>query len=468
MKKIYSLLVAGGLMLVASVAVAKTQSVQWQEEALPTSWNSGADTIFLYQQPIEQQWWTRFNDTTLNGLVDAVLQNNYDLKQAAYRVAQAKAAMRVAQGGFYPTINLNAAYDYNQNVSKVGISQMGSVGVDVQWEIDIIGAVRNRANAQKSSYLATQDEYDGVMTALVAQTVETYVDLRTSQNRLRVLQDNLASQEEIMNITEARFKTGLASALDVAQAKSIYYATAAQIPAMESQVSSYINQMGVLLGQVPWQMQEQWAKADETFEMQPEWMVSVGIPAEVLRRRPDVRAAEKRINAKASMLGARIDDWLPRFFVTGQFGYASENFQNLFDSNHMYWQVAPAVKWNIFSGTTLSGNIQSARAELEEAVNAYNNTVLTALQEVDNAMTHYHHATTEVQAYEKAYQQAKQTQALAVDLYKKGLIDFQNVLDAQRSLLQYEDNKVVAQSDVLLSLVHLYRALGGEWNNTAK
>ncbi len=464
----YSILVAGGLMLMASMAVAKTQTVQLPEAALPTSWNSGADTIFLYQQPLETKWWLRFNDATLNGLVDTVLQHNYDLKQAAYRVAQAKAAMRVAQGGFYPSINLNAAYDYNQNVSKAGMTQMGSVGVDVQWEIDIIGAVRNRANAQKSAYLATQDEYDGVMTALVAQTVETYVNLRSSQNRLRVLQGNLASQEEIMNITEARFKTGLASALDVAQSKSIYFATAAQIPAMESQVSAYMNQMGVLLGQVPWQIKEKLAMTDDVVELQPDWMVSVGIPAEVLRRRPDVRAAEKRINAKASMVGARIDDWLPRFFVTGQFGYASENFQNLFDSNHMYWQVAPAIKWNIFSGTTLSGNIQSARAELEEAVNSYNNTVLTALQEVDNAMTHYHHATAEVAASDKAYQQAKQTQTLAIDLYKKGLIDFQNVLDAQRSLLQYEDNKVVAQSEVLLSLVHLYRALGGEWNNTAE
>jgi outer membrane protein TolC len=252
--------------------------------------------------------------------------------------------------------------------------------------------------------------------------------------------------------------------LDVAQAKSIYYATEAQVPAMETNIAAYINQMGILLGEIPWNLANELALPDEATDLTPHMLVSVGIPAEVLRRRPDVRAAEKTIDAKAAMVGARIDDWLPRFFVTGQFGYASTNFQNLFDSNHMYWQVAPSMQWTIFSGTTLTGNIQSARAQLEEAINDYNNTVLTALQEVDNAMTHYRHVSAEVVATQKAFEQAKLTNDLALDLYKKGLVDFQNVLDAQRYLLQYEDDLVVAKSSVSLALVQLYRALGSDWN----
>lgn len=448
------------------VAHAKPKTERLDVEQLTTTWNNASDSLFLYQQPLEQKWWFRFNDATLNGLVDKVLQNNYDLKEAAYRVAQAKAAMRVAQGGFYPTINVNAGYNYNQNITvPATTSQIGSLGVDVKWEIDIIGAVRNRAKSQKSAYLATQEEYNAVMTTLVAQTVETYVQLRAAQWRLRVVESNLESQKETMEITEARFNTGLASALDVAQAKSIYYSTEAQVPAAETQISAYINQMGILLGQVPWSVEKELALPNDATELSPNILVSVGIPAEVLRRRPDVRAAEKMIDAKAAMVGARIDDWLPRFFVNGQFGYASENFQDLFNNKNMYWQVAPSVQWTIFSGTTLSGNIQAARADLEEAINAYNNTVLTALQEVDNAMTHYRHVSAEVVAVEKAFQQAKLTKDLAIDLYKKGLIDFQNVLDAQRSLLQYENDLVVTKASVSLSLVQLYRALGGEWNN---
>lgn len=465
MKTFRTLVCAFAFLSACYIANAKPESTRIDEQSIPSAWNAEVDTLFLYQQPLEQKWWLRFNDPILTKMVEGALQNNFDLKQAAYRVAQAKAAMRVAQGGFYPTINLNAGYNYNQNVTVPGAtSQVGSVGLEMQWEIDIIGAVRNRAKSQKAAFLASQEEYDGVMTALVAQTVETYIQLRTAQWRLRVIEGNLASQKETMQITQARFNTGLASALDVAQAKSIYYATEAQVPAMETKIAAYINQMGILLGEIPWNLANELALPDEATDLTPHMLVSVGIPAEVLRRRPDVRAAEKTIDAKAAMVGARIDDWLPRFFVTGQFGYASTNFQNLFDSNHMYWQVAPSMQWTIFSGTSLTGNIQSARAQLEEAINNYNNTVLTALQEVDNAMTHYRHVSAEVVATQKAFEQAKLTNDLALDLYKKGLVDFQNVLDAQRYLLQYEDNLVVAKSSVSLALVQLYRALGSDWN----
>lgn len=465
MKTFRTLVCAFAFLSACYIANAKPESTRIDEQSIPSAWNAEVDTLFLYQQPLEQKWWLRFNDPILTKMVEGALQNNFDLKQAAYRVAQAKAAMRVAQGGFYPTINLNAGYNYNQNVTVPGAtSQVGSVGLEMQWEIDIIGAVRNRAKSQKAAFLASQEEYDGVMTALVAQTVETYIQLRTAQWRLRVIEGNLASQKETMQITQARFNTGLASALDVAQAKSIYYATEAQVPAMETKIAAYINQMGILLGEIPWNLANELALPDEATDLTPHMLVSVGIPAEVLRRRPDVRAAEKTIDAKAAMVGARIDDWLPRFFVTGQFGYASTNFQNLFDSNHMYWQVAPSMQWTIFSGTTLTGNIQSARAQLEEAINNYNNTVLTALQEVDNAMTHYRHVSAEVGATQKAFEQAKLTNDLALDLYKKGLVDFQNVLDAQRYLLQYEDDLVVAKSSVSLALVQLYRALGSDWN----
>lgn len=465
MKTFRTLVCAFAFLSACYIANAKPESTRIDEQSIPSAWNAEVDTLFLYQQPLEQKWWLRFNDPILTKMVEGALQNNFDLKQAAYRVAQAKAAMRIAQGGFYPTINLNAGYNYNQNVTVPGAtSHVGSVGLEMQWEIDIIGAVRNRAKSQKAAFLASQEEYDGVMTALVAQTVETYIQLRTAQWRLRVIEGNLASQKETKQITQARFNTGLASALDVAQAKSIYYATEAQVPAMETKIAAYINQMGILLGEIPWNLANELALPDEATDLTPHMLVSVGIPAEVLRRRPDVRAAEKTIDAKAAMVGARIDDWLPRFFVTGQFGYASTNFQNLFDSNHMYWQVAPSMQWTIFSGTSLTGNIQSARAQLEEAINNYNNTVLTALQEVDNAMTHYRHVSAEVVATQKAFEQAKLTNDLALDLYKKGLVDFQNVLDAQRYLLQYEDNLVVAKSSVSLALVQLYRALGSDWN----
>lgn len=458
MKKLFLLIISA---LVATTMMAKTNSQRLETE-IPTSWNN-LDTLFVQQDNIDKKWWAGFNDATLNSLVDICISNNYDLAEAAYRVDAAKASMRKAEGGYYPSISIGAAYDYNKSVTTPGVvSHVGSLGAEMSWEIDIIGAVRGRANSQKYNFQATQEEYNAVMTSLIANTVSAYINLRTAQERLEVVKSNLQIQEQTKNITEARFNTGLASALDVAQSKSIYYATAAKVPELESMVSECINTLGVLCGRIPWELEKELnLNLSANIPHNSETMVPVSVPAEILRQRPDVRAAEKSIDACASLVGATVADWLPKFYVTGQIGVASEDFKNIFQEDKMYWQVAPAIKWNIFSGTALSGQIQEAKAKTEMAVNAYNNVVLNALQEVDNSMVSYKHSISEEQAYKVAYEQAQLTFELALDLYKKGLIEFQNVLDAQRNLLSYEEAKVVSEANVSLSLVQLYRALGG-------
>ena len=458
MKKLLLLTISA---LVATAMMAKTNSQRLETE-IPTSWNN-LDTLFVQQDNIDKKWWVGFNDATLNSLVDICISNNYDLAEAAYRVDAAKASMRKAEGGYYPSISIGAAYDYNKSVTTPGVvSHVGSLGAQMSWEIDIIGAVRGRANSQKYNFQATQEEYNAVMTSLIANAVSAYINLRTAQERLEVVKSNLEIQEQTKNITEARFSTGLASALDVAQSKSIYYATAAKVPELESMVSECLNALGVLSGRIPWELEKELnLNLAANIPSHSETMVPVSVPAEILRQRPDVRAAEKSIDACASLVGATVADWLPKFYVTGQIGVASEDFKNIFQEDKMYWQVAPAIKWNIFSGTSLSGQIQEAKAKTEMAVNAYNNVVLNALQEVDNSMVSYKHSISEEQAYKVAYEQAQLTFELALDLYKKGLIEFQNVLDAQRNLLSYEEAKVVSEANVSLSLVQLYRALGG-------
>jgi NodT family efflux transporter outer membrane factor (OMF) lipoprotein len=458
MKKLLLLTISA---LVATAMMAKTNSQRLETE-IPTSWNN-LDTLFVQQDNIDKKWWVGFNDATLNSLVDNCISNNYDLAEAAYRVDAAKASMRKAEGGYYPSISIGAAYDYNKSVTTPGVvSHVGSLGAQMSWEIDIIGAVRGRANSQKYNFQATQEEYNAVMTSLIANAVSAYINLRTAQERLEVVKSNLEIQEQTKNITEARFSTGLASALDVAQSKSIYYATAAKVPELESMLSEALNTLGVLCGRIPWELEKELnLNLAANIPSHSETMVPVSVPAEILRQRPDVRAAEKSIDACASLVGATVADWLPKFYVTGQIGVASEDFKNIFEEDKMYWQVAPAIKWNIFSGTSLSGQIQEAKAKTEMAVNAYNNVVLNALQEVDNSMVSYKHSISEEQAYNVAYEQAEITFNLALDLYKKGLIEFQNVLDAQRNLLSYEEAKVVSQANVSLSLVQLYRALGG-------
>ena len=329
---------------------------------IPKNWILKSDTFFLEQQPIEQKWWQSFDDPVLNSIEELAIANNYDLVAASYRIAQAKANMRIAEAGFYPQISLGAAYDYNKNISAIGmIAHTGSLGLDFQWEIDIIGSVRNKANAQKKVYEATQEEYNAMMTILVAQVANAYFSLRTTQLRLNVVKRNLASQKETMDITEARFNSGLVSALDVSQAKSIYYSTAASKPKLESLVSKYINTIGVLVGKLPWDLESDLALVKDIPLKENPILVPVGIPSEVIRQRPDVRSAEKQIDAQAAQLGATRADCWPKFYLTAKFGYASTDFQQLFMNNNMYWQVAPAIQWTIFSGTQFSGSTQLQR-----------------------------------------------------------------------------------------------------------
>ena len=434
---------------------------------LPEAWT--ADSLLSVVSPADDSWWKTFGDTCLTALIDEAVDNNYDLLAAAKRIQVAKSMYNSALAGYSPVISAGADWVNNQTSGNLAptsadptLARYLQADLSVSWEIDLFGKVYFRAKESKEEYNATKEEYNAAMIALCSQLATNYITLRTYQTQMQVAERHLLSQKAILSITETRFNTGLASALDVAQAKSIYYATAAKVPELETTVSECLNAIGILSGKIPWMLDAELNIS--TFSAIPAsstQMIPVSVPAEILRQRPDVRAAEKSIDACASLVGATVADWLPKFYVTGKIGVASQDFKNLFQEDKLYWQVAPAIKWNIFSGTALSGQIQEAKAKTEMAVNAYNNVVLNALQEVDNSMVSYKHSISEKDAYAVAYEQAELTFNLALDLYKKGLIEFQNVLDAQRNLLSYEEAKVMSEANVSLSLVQLYLALGG-------
>lgn len=433
------------------------------DTSIPEQWQEDS-ALFIKQTPIEQKWWLQFNDPILTELIEMSIKSNYDLEKASYRIASAKGAMRVAEAGYYPNLDLSVVYDANKNIDDPGnINRVGSLGLDMQWEIDVIGSIRNKAKAKKLDYQAMKDQYNAVMTIIVAEVATAYVELRTAELRLEVVKKNLCSQSETLNITEARFKSGLSSALDVSQARSIYYSTEANVPQLENIVAQYINAIGVLTGEVPWEIEAKVKTETVKSSLYGAPIVPVSVPSEVIRQRPDVRAVEQEVNAEAALLGASIADWLPKFYLNGSIGYASQGFNDLFNSKALYWQIVPTVKWTIFAGTEFSGYTQIARANLEEQINNYNSVVLTALQEVDNAMNSYRYLTAESEARIRAYEESQTTMNLALDLYKKGLVDFQNVLDAQRTMLDLDNQRVVTKGETIVSLITLYRSLGGGW-----
>ena len=442
------------------------QAEKYLVRPLPEAWQE-QDALFQQVLPKDDQWWKSFGDATLDSLITLAMNRNYSVLMAVNRMDQAKASLRVAQSNFYPAFTMDAGWSRKQTSGNTGTGSPRSwngyydASVNMSWQVDVFGNIRQRVKAQKESFSASREEYNATMVSLCAQVATAYFNLRQTQQELEVLRHNATSQEAVVKITEVRYTTGLVSKLDVAQAKSVYYSTLASIPAVEADVISYMNTLAVLIGTYP---QEVTNALHGTCAL-PDYVepVGVGIPGQLLLRRPDVRSAERQVNAKVALLGAAKTDWLPSFFLNGSFGYASYDLKDLNKKNSLTWSIAPSVTWTIFNGGERINNVRLQKAELDETINQFNEVVLTAVQEVDNAMSAYKNSIKQIVACKEMFHQAEEVFNLSLDLYKQGLTPFQNVLDAQRSLLSYEDSLVKVKGYSLICLVQMYQALGGGW-----
>ena len=455
------------LLLFLSSAISAQHADHYLDTPLPQAWEEGGE-VFRQTLPVDDQWWKSFGDTTLDSLISIAVDRNYSVLTAIDRMNMAKAGLRMERSGFFPTVGINAGWTRQQtsgNTSELPQSTQHyyDVSANMSWELDIFGSIRQRVKAQKETFAASKEEYTAVMVSLSAQVASSYIQLRELQQELKVVERNCASQAAVLKITEVRYNTGLVSKLDVAQAKSVYFSTKASIPQLESGINQYITSLAVLLGTYPQEIRPVLERVGEL----PDYMepISIGIPADLLMRRPDIRSAEHQINAQAASLGASKSDWLPQVFIKGSVGYASKDFKDLTKHKSFTYEIAPALSWTIFSGGKLVNATKSARAQLDEAIDQFNQTVLTAVQETDNAMTAYRSSIKQIVALREVRNQGQETLTLSLDLYKQGLTPFQNVLDAQRSLLSYENQLVQARGNSLLQLIALYQALGGGCNN---
>ena len=436
------------------------------ETPLPDRWSNAE--YFNQTLPVDDEWWLNFNDPVLDSLITVASSNNYSVLAAMENIKKARAAWRVAQSNLMPQFDLGLGWQRAKtsgNIASTLYSEAWegefSTAVSMQWQADVFGTIYMRSKAQKKLFMATEEEYSAVMVSLVANVATTYFSLRQSLAEMWVLRENVASQHEILNITIARYNSGLASKLDVSQARSVYQSTLAQIPAMQATIDSYRNAMAVLLGTFPQEL-DGWLH--EGYAL-PTYIapVGVGIPAELLLRRPDLRAAERQVEANAALLGATKRDWFPQLLIGGSIGFQSGELKSLFHSRSLTWEIAPTIKWNIFGGGDRVNATREARATLDASILTFNEKMLTALQEVESAMSQYENSITQIVALREAVNQNEETLTLSLELYKQGLTPFQNVLDAQRSLLTYQNYLVQAQGGSLIYLVQLYEALGGGW-----
>ena len=452
-------------MFLSTVSAVGQTANRYLKAPLPDEWEESGQ-VFQQTLPVDDYWWKSFRDTKLDSLIALAVDRNFSVAMAINRISAARANLWMERSNFFPSIGLNAGWTREETSGNISAAPQSTehyygASLSMSWEVDVFGSIRKRVKAQKENFAASKEEYTGVMISMAAEVASAYINLREFQQQLEVVKKNVASQEKVLKITEVRYNTGLVAKLDVAQAKSVLSSTRASIPQLEAGINQYITTLAVLLGMYPQEIRP----GLETVGTLPDYMepIGVGMPVDLLLRRPDVRSAERNVNAQAALLGASKADWLPKVFLKGSFGYAARDLKDLVKSKSMTYEIAPALSWTIFSGGQLVNATRLAKAQLDETINQFNQTVLTAVQETDNAMNAYRNSIKQIVALREVRNQGVETLKLSLELYKQGLSPFQNVLDAQRSLLSYENQLVQAEGSSLLQLITLYKALGGGW-----
>ena len=438
------------------------------EVIIPEKWQ--IDTIYLNNNITDYDWWTRFEDSTLDSLIAVALSNNYNLQSIEATLEKSRLSYQQSKSAFYPSLSLDAQYDlsekslnYYEETSSDQYRTNGylNAGLNATWEIDVFGKNRDNVKANKKSYLATEASYQNAIMNLCAQVATVYFNLRSYQQQLIVANQNIASEKNILDITIARYESGLGTQLDVSQAKSVYYNTLATIPRLDAYITQCVNNLAILLGTYPSNLKDSFNDISELPSIRH--IVNVGIPADVIRNRPDVRQAELNIEAQAASIGATKADFYPKFKITGSFGYLSHDLDEFFNNESMMFQVTPSISWNLFSGMEIRKAVQMSEIALEESIDNYNNVILNAIQEVETEMSNYANALKTIEMGQQVVEQGNKTLELSIDLYKRGLGTFTNVLDAQRTVLSDQNYLVNAWNSALLALVRLYTALGGSW-----
>ncbi len=381
----------------------------------------------------------------------------------------AKEALNAARAGYYPSLGLQGGWTKARSSGALGNVSMPatttdyfSLGLNMSWEIDVFGKISAKASQQKALYNATRAEYAATMVTLCANIAKAYVNLRVWQAEWQVAVEHIASQEKIVKITEARHEAGLASMLDVTQARIVYYSTQASMPTLRSSIRTTINSIALLLGVYPRDINDLLEPTSPLPDHRQ--IVPVGVPAELLRRRPDIVEAEYELASYAAALGIAKRDFLPTLSLNGSIGTGAHSAGDLFSRNSLTYSIEPTLTWTIFDGMSRRANMASARQQMEIGIESYNNTVMTAVEEVDNAITTYAGTLRNLDILDDVVTQSRKSLDLSLDLYKRGLSPFNNVVTAQMNLLEYQNSVVTASGNALTALITLYEALGGGWD----
>lgn len=457
-------------LMVPAASGASGTDVRNLLDTIPEQWNYTEH--FNQEMPENDKWWNSFGDTLLDSLINEGTDANYDIMMAARRIEIARQQMLSARSAYLPTVGLEAGWTKSRTSGDLGRSTMTpavvsdyfSLGLNMQWEIDVFGKIRAKSGQQKDLYRASRAEYAAAMVALCANIAKTYMTLRMYQAQWQVATEHIESQDKIVRITEARKDAGLASMLDVTQARVVYYTTKSTMPGLETMIRNTINSLAVLLGTYPESLYRRLEKAEPLPDYHA--LVPIGVPVDLLRRRPDIVEAECNLAAGAAALGIAKKEFLPTLSLNGSIGTAAHKVGNLFRDKSFTYTIAPTLTWTVFSGLARRHNAVAARQQMELQIDNYNLTVMNAVNEVDCCINRYEGELKAIGLLKQVVEQSRKALELSLDLYKRGLSPFNNVVSAQQDLLANQNSLVSAHGSALNAQIALYEALGGGWNVT--
>ena len=413
-------------------------------------------------------WWSTLDDPMLTGLVERAVENNLDLRQAKARVREARARRGISKAALFPTVDAGASARTSRSSKETGSGeerQLYAAGFDAAWELDVFGGKRRAVEAADAQLQASEEDLRDVLVTLTAEVALNYVEVRSFQARLSVEEANLAAQTETYNITQWRYQAGLTTELDVEQARYNLAQTRAAIPSLQTGLQQAKNRLAVLLGQPPGSLEDALG-ARKPIPVTP-LEVAVGVPADALRRRPDVRRAERQLAAQTAEVGVATADLYPKFSLSGSIGVEALSLDNLFSADSRTHSGSALFSWPIFDAGAIRRNIEVQSSLQEQALCQYEAAVLTALEDVENAIVAYAKEQQRRASLAEGARAAQNAVDLAQTQYASGLIDFNNVLIAQRSLLSLEEQLAVSEGQVTANLISLYKALGGGWTALA-
>lgn len=442
--------------------------------ALPPAFhNAGQDAAGIKQDPFSQ-WWTSFNDPSLTSLVEQAAQANIDLRIAAARVKEARALYGITDSDRWPKINASGLYTRSRTSENApqtkraglpgGITyNLFQAGADASWEIDFFGGLSRASEAAGADIEASEEALRMVLVTLCGDVAKNYIEFRGLERQIVLTQQAIQSQQNTRELTIVRYKAGLSPYLDVTRAEALMASTISTLPSLEKALKQSGHRIAVLLGKEPGIVLPELSKAAPV--PVPSRDIVTGLPSDLLLRRPDIRRSERELASASAHIGVATSDLFPKFSLTGSFGFQSGEAKDLDSYSSHFWSGGPALRWPLFAAGRIKANIKVQDARYEQALARYEQIILSALEEVENALVTYYAEQERLKSLANNTEANRAAAAMTNELYTKGLLDFLSLLDAERSLLSSESQLAQSEAAFSSSLVTLYKALGGGWKN---